>query len=572
MVYLFWLIAACTGETDEPSPSHPFEAGPEVTCEGDGTKKGLDRFTEEGAARGLDLVYEPDDHANPCHLMPGGPTARDLDGDGDVDLMLWQETGFPALYDNDGTGNFTRVEVSASLSTDLATSILGQAAVDLDGDRLPEIVLTAEGLAVAYTNEGDWSWTGPEILFQQTDWPKTCFHGLNFGDADGDGDLDLVLPGLEAVPSEGELPSSLLPKEGTADPLVLQTDDGWTLFEELAPYGEGGLAFVAFFTDRDQDGDQDLYLGSDRPYHVPPAAFLRNDGNDGEGLPQYENDAEEIGVADPISAMGVDIVDLNGDGELDYCLSNLANRLYCPIADGAGGYYDGALALGLEPDIAGHGIDPSGTGGFDPETGTLEGYAWSPWGLEVVDLDNDGLLDAVASAGRPPDFGTVEKGVISDNQVDAMFQGQSDGTFVDRGPDVPFGDNPTGHYGLAAADFDGDGYRDLIQSVWDGPPLLWMNQCRPNGTWIEIALVGTGPNAEAQGAIVTVDFGGESRSRQVQNVRGFGQGPTQLHFGLGREGSVSTLRVLWPDGQETESLEVPVNRVVTVAHPDRAAE
>ncbi|MBM4391314.1 MAG: ASPIC/UnbV domain-containing protein [Deltaproteobacteria bacterium] len=72
-------------------------------------------------------------------------------------------------------------------------------------------------------------------------------------------------------------------------------------------------------------------------------------------------------------------------------------------------------------------------------------------------------------------------------------------------------------------------------------------------------------NAAGLGALVEVRAEGRTWLRQVQGLRGFGQGPSRVHVGLGTATEVE-VSVWWPDG-ETTSGSAGVRRVVTARHP-----
>ncbi len=88
-----------------------------------------------------------------------------------------------------------------------------------------------------------------------------------------------------------------------------------------------------------------------------------------------------------------------------------------------------------------------------------------------------------------------------------------------------------------------------------------MNHCADG--WITLEFVGPPGNADGIGAYAWVD----DEMRELYATRSDGQPATRLHFGLGHSESVE-VRVRWPDGIESWHQEVPVDRVVTVTHPD----
>ena len=187
------------------------------------------------------------------------PAFGDLDGDGDDDVMLGQWGDEVAYYRNDrdgsaaGSGNgdgimprWTLVDSAAATLTRgrNTTPALG----DLDGDGdLDLLVGESSGMLNYYRNEG--TPTAPDFQlvsdeFQDIDIGRRSIPAIV--DWDGDGDLDLAV-GTEASGIRIYL------NEGTrTEPVFVETEP----FEHAVP------TFTApAFTDLDGDGDLDLVAG-----------------------------------------------------------------------------------------------------------------------------------------------------------------------------------------------------------------------------------------------------------------------------------------------------------------------
>ena len=551
---------AVDGAPDDDDDEEPvleaapgFDYGDEITCEQ--PLGGFDRLTEESELRGFGHAWAPDeDPIGSCPQVPGSIAAPDLDGDGDLDLVLVRRNGFPHLYINDGRGHFDHLLLDVQTG---GRSILVSGAVDLDGDSLPEVISVGSGTVLVAPNLGDLEFGPYEVIYEQTDYPQACIGTFNWGDLDGDGDLDLVVPRLETVDSpdpdewyvQGQPP-------GTSFDLLLINDGG--SFErvlELSPAGDPGLSVTGFFTDRDGDGDLDIYISSDRAAlgGIPPTAFFRNDGLDPDGLPILVNDAPAIGADVTFDAMGMGTADLNGDGQLDYCVSDIGLWIPCLLSDGMGGYFEGGLAMNLVPDLQ----DVEAPAG--PETG------WASWGLALEDFDADSRMDLAVVAGPPPVIGELGPDDVAFFQPDAIWQGVDDGLFAEQTYNMGFED-PAHHHGLVAADFDADGFLDVAIGPREGPPLYWANSCGTDA-WLLVDLLGAGDNAEGFGARVLVEAGGRSWLDEVHNMHSVSGEPSELHFGLGGLDVVDRLEVRWIDGAVSVAERVPVRRRITVTHP-----
>ncbi|MEM1220576.1 MAG: VCBS repeat-containing protein, partial [Bacteroidota bacterium] len=110
----------------------------------------------------------------------------DFDGDNDLDLLFVSEdTQFHELLENDGTGSFTLINFVFPSSVANALAI-----EDLNGDDLPDIIMGNNGQNQVYINQGNmsfWDETAQRfpVNFDQT-------QDLKLADIDEDGDLDLI--------------------------------------------------------------------------------------------------------------------------------------------------------------------------------------------------------------------------------------------------------------------------------------------------------------------------------------------------------------------------------------------
>lgn len=305
---------------------------------------GTGRFTDETAARLEPLVHDHEDVA-----------VGDLDRDGDVDLVVVSEDDAPGLGArkhelllNDGTGHFT--EAAGRLPATVANAVT---AGDVDGDGDLDLVLGNAGPELLLLNDGTAHFTvaGPERLPPLAN----VTQDVMLADVDRDGDLDLVvanddgtgsllyrndgqgtfmtdpsaIPGrattevtrnvdLADVDDDGDLDLMLANINAGAEPDPanrLLLNDGTGRFTPAAAGALPSLAqstFDADFSDIDGDGDPDLVL----------ALF----GSTGGGLRVWLNDGAgrfsstaSAWVAPSTWGPGVEVevADLSGDGRPD---------------------------------------------------------------------------------------------------------------------------------------------------------------------------------------------------------------------------------------------------------------
>ncbi|MCP4805261.1 MAG: CRTAC1 family protein [Proteobacteria bacterium] len=518
---------------------------------------GFGRFTEDAADRGAGVGHDVDEDWGACPYMRSGLVAQDMDSDGDVDVVLHETDGALTLYVNEG-GQLTAETVTAPTPRDVyATS-----AVDLDGDGLPELAVVGQDLALVSWNLGERAFSDWEEVFRQDEYPRRCHVSMSWGDIDGDGDLDLALPGADEVTdADAVMPSGLDVWTATPDRLIRNDGDSWTL---LGDYGAepDAISLVHAFTDRDKDGDLDWFAGTDRKMSEDAygtTAFHRNDGVEG-GVPVLVEDAADIGMDTWAAAMGMVVADVDRDGLMDYCVSDFADQLRCFINEGVAGYVDAGQALGLAVDLGAYSYTPDE---WPPGWGTV---SWVSWALVYEDLDNDGYDDMAAVASTVPDRGNALYGQVSAFQPNVLWAGVYDG-FDEVSEESGFGAASSAYdASMVSADLDGDGFRELIVGSHTEPLRIFDNPCG-EGSWLEVEVVGADRNAQGYGTRVEVTAGGETQMREVHNLFLVSQNPAPLHFGLGDVDLVDRLRVIFQDGEVVEAEHFAGCRTVRVEHP-----
>lgn len=500
------VVAACTGEQGEtPGEPPPVEEGYSLV--------------EEAASRGLGAsIPDPNVGGGMAGSGRGGIVAlADIDGDHDLDVLLSRTPAPPALFFNDGQGTFD--EISSALAEPvgaLGHVVTAAAVADLDGDGDAEVIGGGPGFVSVWRNLGAGSFDAPMVsglAALHATYEDTLVQQVALADIDGDRDLDVLAVGIDfrADDASGE-------NAGAPD-VVLRNDAGvLTPWFELAASGVGSRAMAAFPFDADEDGDIDIFVPGDLG---PPTTLWRNDGI-ADGVPTFTDIAPESGLDFVRSAMGVDGADIDGDGAIDLCVTDVGPpACYGRGADGR--YVDVTAAMGLD-------VLPAG----EPPT--------IGWSLDLSDLNLDGRWDAVQGAG--PDPPAVAAGDVL--WPDLLWFGDPDGRFVERGGHFGFGD-PRPAYGQAIGDVDGNHCPDILLAGPGAPPRLWMADCA-QGSWLEVELAGPVENPTGVGATVRVTVGARSWTRVVTGARGQGQGSPILHFGLGDVDGFDLIEVRWPGG------------------------
>jgi hypothetical protein len=375
--------------------------------------------------------------------------------------------------------------------------------------------------------------------------PARWSEGVECADVDGDGDLDLLFADGEGFSSAGTkrqnvLVINKLVEQGAlvfADESVARlgahlsnakgvttgdvNGDGWVdllfvnAFQTDPPflYVNQGAANPGFFTlesasrglttayssasaqlgDLDDDGDLDLLLCDSG------ASFLAGTGgkphlffNDGTG--HFTEDAAALSAPTKKAQMDVQLVDVDGDWDLDFLgvcrASNTGGNHYLLLNDGAGQFSDASALV------------PSGsTNTYEAEVGDLDGDE----DLDVFFVSLSGLQEGVARNELAPSgtlgFGALAPlpGTVDDNEIvlldhdvdgdldafvgslgsgEALWRNAGGLSFANASASIQAVADPT--LDMTAADLDNDGDHDLVTAQGEGDPAQWQNKVYRN--------------------------------------------------------------------------------------------
>ncbi len=450
-----------------------------------------------------------------------GQAWGDYDQNGWLDLYLTNNTGPNTLYHNNGNGTFAVSPFNDQVALPDAESG-GVIFADYDNDGWPDLYVLNWGPNVLFHNESGQGFVDVTASAGVAD--NSNSKTAAWGDFDADGWLDLYVANWACDPRCGR---SL---EGEKDRLYHNNGDG--TFTDVTAYLPGGktrgAGFVASFVDFDNDGDLDIYLVNDEFINPVGNALWRNDGPGCDGW-CFTEISQQAQADTRVMGMGLATGDYDRDGDLDFYFSN-AGPMTLLQNQGDGTFNNMAELAGVQ--------FPRGIG----------------WGAVFLDYNNDGWQDLYLA---------VAEAVQGESPANPLFHNNGDGTFTNLGQM-----SGAGHegrtIGVAAADYDQDGYVDLVIGNYDEGYVLYRNTMgdRYDDHWLTLKLVGGGPvNRDAVGArVVVTDSDGRRQIQELKNGSSVGTGdPLELTFGLGKA-IVEHVQITWPDGTVQVIEKLPHDR------------
>jgi len=460
---------------------------------------------------------------------------------------------------------------------------------------------------------------------------------------------------------------------GVPDYLYINNADG-TFDEQATRWGidRAQHSFGASAVDFNNDGYLDIFVTSYGDGAFAPAAgemtLYKNNGPDIDGNWSFSDTAIECGVnrlfGNTRDGIGSGWGDYDLDGDLDlmvcgYNESRPCNRLFRnngPDINDDYTFTDVTIEAGIEftevPGFIPHFVDMNndlypelilvsdtgrsrylvntGQSTFIDMTHTAHGLGTaSAMGIDVGDINNDGLLDMYISSitydfsGGPGNVLLIQNsdgsfnntardngtyagdwgwGVLMhdfdhDRDLDlaetngflgysgrpaVLFENMGDGdTFNEVASQAGFIHTGQGR-GLVRLDIENDGDLDIVIFENVGKlrlyeNLLVENNTTPsNGNWTRVTLDTSANDTLAPhgiGAMVSFITGDQTQLRPMHcGASHASSSPVEVHTGLGDSSTIDAIQVRWPDGSFTTLANVTANQTLTIAAPATAVD
>jgi len=528
----------------------------------------------------------------------GGVAAADFDNDGNIDLFFTSNQGTERLYLNLGNLKFQDITETSGLK-DMEGFDTGVSVVDINADGYLDIYICRAGkydderlTNLLYINNGPSTSSGLPTFTE-----KASDYGLadsnrsiqsTFFDFDKDGDLDVYIANSPVITRDYRKVKDLKAVQKDLKTIALKGSDklyrnnGADHFEDVS-FQAGILPDIGFglnaqVGDLNQDGWPDVYVSND--FEIPDFAYINN----GDG--SFTDRAKDITKHTSFYSMGSDIADINNDGLNDMVVLDMSPEDYVrsktTMAMTSIEKFGKMIANDYHYQYM-HNVlqlnNGNNTYSEIAQMGNIANTDWS-WSALLADYDLDGYNDLYVTNGvfrdvidqdmtneilqqiraggkRPTDKQYLKYTQMLPQQKlqNYFFRNQGDITFEDTSETWAQQDASFSN-GAVYADLDNDGDLDLVtNNIQDNASILKNNSREMElGNYLGIRFKGPYQNSFGVGVKVELNTAnGMVQIRQLTNTRGFlSSVSNRLHFGLGKEETVPSIVITWPDGKKQE--------------------
>ena len=532
----------------------------------------------------------------------GGVGIGDINNDSLPDIFFTGNLVSNKLYLNKGNFIFQDISQSAGITSDNVWST-GVSMVDINHDGYLDIYVCKSGPPSEnnnrhnelFINNGDLTFTEMSKQYGLDN------NGLSthaaFFDYDQDGDLDCYLLNntIRSVGIGFDLRKDQrnIPNKSGGNKLYRNENNFFVdVSEESGIYTSAiGFGLGVTIGDVNMDDWPDIYVSND--FFEKDYLYINNkDGSFKESLEDYITELS-------MGSMGADMSDINNDGNSEIFVTEMLpirhDRIMSKTVYDSWDKYKFSLDQGYYHQFSRNVLQlNNGNGSFSDisRIAGVDATDWS-WGALIFDMDKDGLKDIFVANGIYKDLLDqdyvnfmanpsiisnmikTEKNVItklidmipSEPIPNFAFKNLGNLSFDNVSNSYGFSE-PTFSNGSAYGDLDNDGDLDLVLNNVNMNSFVYENlseKFNPDKNFLSFTLEGEGKNSKAIGSKVILHHNNKIYYQELNPMRGFQSSVDyRLFFGLDTLSSIDTIKIIWPNQNESLLTNVNTNQNIYI--------